>query len=222
MITITAIEDAICHRLRAGMGRMIDDVKSYGGELDGGLEEVIRILPGAWVTFGGIQKSDPINTSRRKFRTHGRFVVMVGDINNRNESASRHGGIHQHEVGTYNLVFAVRRLLSGQDLGLSIDALTPGRVRTLFNTKLERQALSVFACEFDTHWTEMALDNGRLPEPVQTLPGEPVHPDAIFTRYAAETSQPHPDLTSMNIQLDEVNTPLQPDITGIINYDSKD
>ncbi|WP_140918363.1 DUF1834 family protein [Limnobaculum xujianqingii] len=219
---ITQIENAIIARLTKGMGRMVDGVQSYGGELDAGLAEVVRVLPGAWVTFGGIQKTEPVNTTRRKYRAHGRFVVMVGDTNVRGEEASRHGGAHSTEVGTNNLVYAVRRLLSGQDLGLSIDALMPGRVRTLFNTALEHQAISVFACEFDTHWIELALDAGRYPDiPPPTRPPEEMvnHPDYLFTRYGGQGSEPYPNLHSIHASIDEVNSPLIPDIEGIVNYD---
>ncbi|MFV2162404.1 phage protein Gp37, partial [Escherichia coli] len=64
----------------------------------------------------------------------GRFVVVVGDYNTRSEQSARQGGSVRDEVGTNQLVESVRRLLTGQDLGLEIDYFEPGRVRTLFNT----------------------------------------------------------------------------------------
>ncbi|WP_155020188.1 DUF1834 family protein, partial [Enterobacter hormaechei] len=142
-MVITDIEKAIVERLRKGMGRMAKNVRSYGGELDGEPAEVLRQLPAVWVTFGGVQKTEPYSTARQRFVTHGRFVVVVGERSLRSEEAARMGGPHVQEVGTYILVAAVRRLLSGQDMadtGIKIDPLSPGRVRTLFNTQIESQA----------------------------------------------------------------------------------
>ena len=117
------------------------------------------------VTFGGVTKTDPYGTSRQKFKATGQFVVMVGERSVRSEAAGRRGGPAEGEVGSYPLVYAVRRLLSSQDLGLPIEALMPGRVRTLYNTRLERQAFSVFACEFQTAWIEEALPRDHWPSP---------------------------------------------------------
>ncbi|MEH5891643.1 phage protein Gp37, partial [Enterobacter roggenkampii] len=83
------------------------------------------------------------------------------------------------------------RLLSGQDMadtGIKIDPLSPGRVRTLFNTQIESQAFSVFACEFDTKWIESALENGRYP-----LTDAPEgHADHMFRIYGGATTDDDP------------------------------
>lgn len=197
-------EDAIIARLRLGLGRMVTEVGSYGGELDEGLEEAIRRFPAAWVTFGGVTKTDPYGTSRQKFKATGQFVVMVGERSVRSEAAGRRGGPAEGEVGSYPLVYAVRRLLSSQDLGLPIEALMPGRVRTLYNTRLERQAFSVFACEFQTAWIEEALPRDHWPSP--PAPGTPeaeTSPDAVFARYQGKLGQPDPDWlrTGLNYHL---------------------
>lgn len=186
---IIQTERAICERLRQGLGRMSSAVRSYGGELDGDLAEIARQLPAVWVTFGGIQKTENVNVGKRKYKSHGRFVVIVGERNVRSEEASRQGGPNLNEVGTYKLIAAVRRLLSGQDMSLPIEHLIPGRVRTLFNTPLEHQALSVYACEFDTAWIEEALENGAFP--LVNAPADSV--DSIFTGYQGKVSQPDPD-----------------------------
>ncbi|EBZ1172219.1 DUF1834 family protein [Salmonella enterica subsp. enterica serovar Give] len=197
-MVITQIEQAIVTRLKQGLGRMVREVSSYGGEMDGEPAEVIRQLPGVWVTFGGIQKTERLSTARNKFVTYGRFVVIVGDRSVRSEEASRTGGVGKDEIGTYRMVAAVRRLLSGQDFddaGLKIDALLPGKVRTLFNTQYERSALSVFACEFDTKWVESALENGRFP-----LENAPVgHEDNLFTPYGGKTTEDDPAWLSTNL-----------------------
>lgn len=214
---ITQIEQAIVARLKLGLGKMSSVVRSYGGEMDGEPAEVIRQLPGVWVTFGGIQKSERSSTARNKFVTYGRFVVIVGDRSVRSEEASRMGGVNTEEVGTYRMVAAVRRLLSGQDLtdaGLKIDSLVPGRVRTLFNTQLERNALSVFACEFDTKWVEHALENGHFP--LESAPAD--HEDYLFEPYDGKTSEDDPDWLSTRLSYTLKPGDDKPDAEDIIQH----
>lgn len=200
-MTITDIENAIIDRLKKGLGRMSRSVQSYGGEMDGDPAEVMRQLPAVWVTFAGVQKTEPYGTSRKKFVTHGRFAVLVGERSVRNEVSSRMGGANENEVGTYRLIAAVRRLLSGQDMassGINIDPLRPGRVRTLFNTQVESHALSVFACEFDTKWIESVLENGAFP-----MSGAPDgHPDSLFRVYGGATTEEDPEWLRTRISYD--------------------
>lgn len=193
---ITDVELALVDRLRRGLGQMVWDVTTYAGELDEDPGRIIHRLPGAWVTFGGIVKTERYSTSRQKRKVTGRFVVVVGDYNTRDEQSTRHGGVNLNEVGTNLLVESVRRLITGQDLGLRIDYFEPGRVRTLFNTKVEDKALSVFACEFDTAWIELALENGKWPER-SALPDAP---DAAFNTYKGELSDPDPDLLRVGMR----------------------
>ncbi|PHM47090.1 DUF1834 family protein [Xenorhabdus miraniensis] len=205
---ITRIEQAICQRLAAGLGNMTRAVTSYGGEIDEDLGRIVRELPAAWVTFGGISKTDPTSLSKRQYRPTGQFVVIVGDYSTRSESTSRQGGVNVNEVGCYRLVYAVRRLLTGQDLGLKITPLMPGRVRTLFNTSVAERALSIFACEFDTQWLETALAPGAWP--VQTHDRD--HPDWLYNHYHGQVSPPDPDLLRVGMHYDPpgVGTPDDP------------
>lgn len=213
---ITQTEQAIVTRLRQGLGRLVKGVHSYGGELDGDFAEVIRQLPGAWVSFGGIQKSENVNLMRRKIKATGRFVVIVGARSVRSEEASRHGGAAISEVGSHQLVYAVRRLLSGQDLALPIDSLAPGRVRPLFNTQLEKQALSLFACEFDTTWIDEALENGKFP--LADLPA--TDPDGIFTTYQGTHSPDDPDWLSTRLTYNLPGSPAAAE--DIVNHEDPD
>jgi len=219
-MVITQIEQAIVTRLKQGLGRMASIVHSYGGEMDGEPAEIIRQMPGVWVTFGGIQKTERSSSARNKFVTYGRFVVIVGDRSVRSEEASRTGGPGNGEVGTYRMVAAVRRLLAGQDLadaGLKIDALLPGKVRTLFNTQLERNALSVFACEFDTKWMEHALENGRFP--LENAPTD--HEDSLFAPYNGKTSEDDPAWLSTRLSYDLKPGDDKPDAEDIIPHASQ-
>jgi len=183
---ITAIEEALITRLQSGLGRMVTEVASYAGELDDDLPTVVRRFPAVWVTFGGISKTEPYGASKDKFKATGQFVVMVGSRNLRGGSAARQG---RDGIGTNQLVMAVRKLLNQQDLGLEIAHFKPGKVRTLYNTRIEGAALQVFACEFDTAWIESALENNAFP--VQT--------DPLFSGFAGTVSPANPDLLQIGI-----------------------
>lgn len=218
---ISRIEAAIVERLHTGLGNMVRSVENYGGELDGALPAVIRRFPAAWVTFKGVLQTRPMNTGKSRYDANGRFVVLVGTQTVRSEQAGRRGGPRVNEVGTYQLIYAVRRLLSNQDLGLSgVDYLQPGTVRTLFNGALGAQAVSVFAVEFDTSWTERPLEAGRWPEPNPEDVGNPeaIDPDLIFVEYAAQTDEPHPALSGIQLdyRLPDTSDTQPPDATDVV------
>lgn len=214
---IARTEEAIIARLRLGLGRMVREVGSYGGELDDGLEEAIRRFPAVWVTFGGVPRTEPYSASKWIYKADASFVVMVGDRSVRSEAASRIGGAAAAEVGTYRLVTAVRRLLSAQDLGLPIHPLQPGRIRTLFNSRLENDAFSVFACEFSTFWMEEALPQLRWPTPPAAgTPGAIDDPDAVFAGYQGKTGEPDPDWLRTGLNYHLMPDDGQPDASDIL------
>lgn len=99
---ITQIESAIIDRLTRGLGKLVREVHSYSGELDGEPAEVIRQLPGVWVTFGGIQGTELLSTTRNKWRDTGRFVVIAGARNVRSDESTRHGGRHSARSALIN------------------------------------------------------------------------------------------------------------------------
>lgn len=185
---VIRIENAIVDRLRQGLGRLVREVASYGGELDAALPDPVRSLPAAWVTFGGISQTVPHDARRQTFRATAQFTVLVADRSVRSEAASRLGGASPDEIGSYPLVYAVRRLLSGQDLGLPIDVLAPGRVRALSGMQAPDRVLSVYACDFQTAWIEEALPRGHWP-----CPQDPAEPDQLFVQYAGRLGLPAPD-----------------------------
>ena len=224
---ITAVENGIVARLKQGLGKMVREVATYGGEFDDdGLAEVVRRFPAAWVTFGGVKKTVPVGTSRDKWKAESVFVVMVGARSVRNEVSSRQGGALPTEIGTNLLIYGVRRLLTQQDLGLPIREFMPGAVKTLFNTRLQREAFSVFGCEFHTAWVETALDLGTFPQPVDptsVVAGDPTSGlDSIFATYGGQVDPTTPDLLSvrMNLHLDPTVTSGTPDEQAIANLQS--
>ncbi|ECA8460205.1 DUF1834 family protein [Salmonella enterica] len=196
-------EEAIIARLTQGLGDMVDSVTSYGGEFDGDDPgRVVASLPAVWVTSGGVTRSVAMNTTLRKWKVTGRFVVLVGDYNVRSELASRTGGERDDEPGTYRLTYAVRRLLAGQDLGLAISPLRPGAVRTLFSRQLADNAISVLACEFDADWIAHTLENGRWPEEER----DSTKADHLFTLHNGRRDEPVPDLVRVDIRYNPPGT----------------
>ncbi|AOJ08657.1 DUF1834 family protein [Burkholderia mayonis] len=189
---VTAVELGIVDRLTRGLGKMVTEVKTYGGEFDDEeLDTVVRRFPAAWVTFGGVKRTDPVATSRSKWKAETTFVVMVGARSVRNEETSRHGGPAQIEVGTNLLISAVRYLLNEQDMGLPIRHFAPGAIRTLFNTKVRNDAMSVYALEFHTAWVEDTLFVGAFPQgSVEGPLGE------VFEQYDGQLDPPTPDWKS--------------------------
>lgn len=160
---ISQIEDAIIAHIKAaaaaapGLGYKLPIVASYGGELDDDLASVVRSFPAVWVTYAGSGKPRPYSTHRGKWIVPCAFAVMVGARNVRGERSTRHGltvGGVIKEVGAYQMLKDIGLLLINQDFGLAIKNLVPGATKTLYNTKLNGQALAVFAREWHTEFVE--------------------------------------------------------------------
>lgn len=169
---IGEIEDGIINRIETaasatpGLGYKLKKVASYGGEMDDELAKVVLSFPAVWVTFAGCGKSKPMNTQKTKWITPATFVTMVGARNVRGERATRRGvkvGSQLIDVGAYQMLEDVSLLLSGSDLGLEILALSPGAIRTLYNTSLNNKAVAVFAREWHTGFVE-----SKPREPIDT------------------------------------------------------
>lgn len=176
---IEQIEDAILAHLdtaRASLPYKLVELGSYAGQLDDDLGQVIRRFPAVWVAFAGAARPKPIGTSKTRFRVDATFAVMCGTRNPRGERFTRHtmtvaGQVA--EVGAYRLLEDVGALLLRQDFaaaGLEIDPLAPGKVTTLYNTRLAASAMAVFAQEWHTAWVV------ELPD----QPLDPARPDALW------------------------------------------
>ncbi|WP_208952515.1 DUF1834 family protein [Rahnella sp. ChDrAdgB13] len=214
---ITQIEQAIADRLNQGLntgqGGMVRQVTTYGGELED-IGEILRVLPGAWVTFKGVTSCKPVSTSQRRWRVFGDFAVFVASRSVRSETAQREGGPVLDEPGCNLIVESVRRLLIGQDVGLPIACLRPGRVANLFRKAYREGAVSVYVCEFSTHWYEDALENGRWPAPEGSS-----DPDYVFAQYCGRLDKPYPahDSTAGTF-----TTPSGVTVTDVVKTEKKD
>ncbi|WP_434777690.1 DUF1834 family protein [Neisseria sp. Ec49-e6-T10] len=222
---ITRIEKAMIARLQAGLGKLVKSVGSYGGELsDSDIRNIVRQVPAVWVHFAGIQDTKAVDTARRQYKTTALFSVILACRNVRSEQSTRYGGPHKLEIGSNQLVYAVRRILTGQDLteqdhDLKIDYLYPKRVRNLRTDKTESGAIAVYACEFQTFWYESVLENQRFPEPeviqpgqpgnegTEPVPADPNNPDNIFIDYGASISEPYPPFEGAQVDLYQDGNP---------------
>ncbi len=154
---IGEIEDAMIARVAAAsdagvLGYRFGTVASYGGEFDhdgdlseGELRTLVRRFPAAWVVFGG----GPFDQRAADlYDQNANFAVVVAARSLRNEAASRRGD--GTSPGSYQLAEDVIGLLAGQTVGLEIDPLAPRAIRTLFNSKVRGEQLSVLVVEFAT------------------------------------------------------------------------
>lgn len=162
---LVAIEQAIKAAIAALERPYIRDIKTYGGEFDENLAETVRNLPAVWVTFSHGDPR-PVSTSKKKWHIDLTFVVLVGARSIRNEEATRHGVAingQQIEVGTFQLLNDVRLALLYQTLGLQITPFNMGRISTIFNSSLQKQAFSVLAQEYKTSLVVCADNDAELP-----------------------------------------------------------
>lgn len=209
---IASIEQAIKQRLSDGLGQMVTGVYTYGGEFDDeGLAQVVNQFPAVWVMFAGIKDTAPHDTRRTRYKATGQFTVLVGDRASGSEADSRFGGLHRYDVGTYRLMQVCRHLLANQSLGLKIERLKPGAARSLFTRRMEQDAISVFALEFETDWMEDALADGDWPER-----GSHADIDGYYGR-----TQVTPDMAQINLQLRQPpKTPGdEPDTEAVITLE---
>jgi phage gp37-like protein len=144
---IVAIESAMIAAIQAGQWSWRPRaVESYAGQLDDdNLDSVIRAFPAVWLAYAG--SPAPKHIGARKWRVDAKFAVMVGAQHLR-EQAARQGGTA--DVGTYRMLADVQAALLYQDFGLAIDFLKPGAIRTVYNTRVAGQGLSVMSQEWTT------------------------------------------------------------------------
>lgn len=185
---ITKIEQALVERLQKGLGRLVNTVKSYGGELDDDSLSVSR-LPICLVTFGGA-RIERMGTNARRHQSTANFVIILAVRSLRSNVAARQGGIDEREVGVNQLITAVRRLLDAQTLGQLVKPLKPTRVRTIFNNALFKGgAITAYSIEYEAVYDDFQpLDDGYFPEATQ----DKTNPDYVFSAYRAKLSDPLP------------------------------
>jgi phage gp37-like protein len=169
--TIAAIEDAIAGRISQAALPYLRTVGTYGGQLDGVASHIVQALPAIWVAFQGAGQPAPAGTSHDVWHVPATWVVLAVSRSLRGEAAGRKGD--GATPGTYQMLHDVTALLLGQDFedqGLEMSPLRPGRVRSLFNGRLQSSAISVYSQEWHTRYALRAPLQPLAPDGEGTPP----------------------------------------------------
>lgn len=153
--TFGRVELAIIERLKAVsklgvLGYHLRTVETLPIDVDDKLKNYVGQLPAAWTVFGGWRT---LSQNRVGSLVEARFSVVVAAQNQRGEPASRLGG-GPGEVGSYQMLNDVVRLLVGSSLGLDIAALELGPSSVLYSGPiLGELKASILAASFTTRLT---------------------------------------------------------------------
>lgn len=163
MQIVSEIENASVAALQAAATAFrVDTIESYGGQLDDELLEWVRRLPAIWVVFAGADKPVAKNTAKTQWLYSATFTVFVAQRNLAGNKALRQGDANN--PGTYALMALANAALLGKDLGLAIEAFQPGPVRSVFSAVVNRDAVMVYALNFQTRFVVNAVQPELLPE----------------------------------------------------------
>ena len=166
---VALIEAAIVQRLRSvpraytGLA-----VESYAAELDDEMFGWVRTLPASWVTFSGIKSYK--RTGTRSFLVDGDFEVLVAQRALQENTGRLNDGATGADVGAYALLEDNKLALVNQLLGLAIQPLTPGPIRAVMKSRVNREGIWVYAQTFSTQWKEVFEQLAATPDGIlQTI-----------------------------------------------------
>ncbi len=157
---VTLIEQGLVNRLRAVTRSYTPLVESYGAQLDDETFGWIRSLPAVWVTFDGAR---PTRVGPRTWRYQGTFEVLVAQRNLVQDRARQADDSRGQDVGVYQLLEDNKLALVNATLGLQIEPLAPGAIRSVAKSLVNRDAITVMAQQFATAWTEIYPDPALAP-----------------------------------------------------------
>lgn len=177
-----AIKDVMAKQVQSRTWDWIREIKTYGGEFDDDISTIVNHFPAIWVAFVG--SGTPKKSSHNKTEYPITFVVLVGAQSVRNEEARRHGA--GSDIGTFAMLHQVQNLLIGNDLSSEgVKGLSPlelGKTKTIFNTKVRSQSLSVLSQEFTTQYTIIASNRDREEQETETTI-ERINFDYVFEQH---------------------------------------
>lgn len=153
---IGEIENAIVARVQGlsdagALGYRVKQATTYAGQFDEGAKEVARNFPLVFVAWSG-EWAPPLDTGENSWQYRPTFTLIVAAKSFRNERATRQG--NDGEVGSYQMLTDMRSAFVGQRLGLDITAIEPGAARSLFNSRIDSDKMSVLALELRTQYRE--------------------------------------------------------------------
>ena len=177
-----ALKDEMADQIKNKVWPWVREINTYGGEFDDDLTSVINHFPAIWVSF--VSSGTPTKVSYNKTEYPITFVVLVGAQSVRNEEARRHGA--GSDIGTFSMLDLVQRLLIGNDLSSQgikgLASLELGKTKTIFNTKVRSQSLSVLSQEFTTQYTIIASNRDREEQETETTI-ERINFDYVFEQH---------------------------------------
>ena len=194
---IAALESAMLAALKADKPAWLRFVGSYGGELAGDWEAVVRAVPAYWLAFSGMTEPKPLNTAQTRFEAVIQLSLVAANRSVASEAASRKGALGC-QPGTYAMLAHAASLLCMRDFGLDgVDYLRPGRIRTLFSAQVQGKALSVLAQDWRARMVFVLREPGQrsLPTP-GTIPGEEEAPAG----YLPPDAPALPELTGLDLR----------------------
>ncbi len=161
---VRQIELAMRERLRELLTPAGVTVESYGAQLDDETFAYVRTLPAQWVTFDAITSVK--KTGKRTYIYSANFEVLSAQRHLNDNDRRLNDASADQDVGVYELIERAKLALSGQKLGLAIQQLEPGAVRSVAKTMAGRDAVAIYAQQFSTSWME------ELPPEELMRPGE--------------------------------------------------
>ncbi len=153
---IGQIEQAIIDRLAkvsesGALGYRWRQVESMPIDADDRVADSIVEYPSCWVAYSGWKPLRAVG--RWSVEVEATWHVIVGAENLRNERSTRMGA-SDREVGSYQMVWDVCRLLGGEDFGLQIGGLAVKECFPLYAGALkDKRKISLFATAFTTRFT---------------------------------------------------------------------
>jgi phage gp37-like protein len=159
---VTQIENAMVQQLRT-VARDYPGlvVESYAGQLDDELFAWVRTLPATWVTFSGLTEYKRLSV--HAFKAHGKFEVLIAQRDLSENAGRLNAPAAGRAVGAYALLDDNKRALVNQQLGLAIQPFTPGPIRAVMKSMVNREAIVVYAQEFSCEWQEVFQDEPASP-----------------------------------------------------------
>ncbi|MBX3588792.1 MAG: DUF1834 family protein [Ramlibacter sp.] len=155
------VELAILARLRQERTYKVA-CESYGAQLDDETFAWIRTLPATWVTFGGVERIK--RTGARSFIVEAAFEVLVAQRALVENAGRLKDDTHGRDVGVYQLLEDNKLLLANQTLDLAIQPMTPGEIRAVMKSQVNRDAVHVYSQTYRTSWRETMPEAGAVPD----------------------------------------------------------